>query len=279
MQSAIISITIIFFIQCNISISVPMAESSSKFASKFNPKFQIPENFKIFITECMASFKCSAHDFAHCTRVSNLALKISEEEAGADQKIIYISALCHDVLDSKLTTASESDSNEKQLVSLLDEFLTANEISRVLDIIKSVGYKNLLKPDWLNSHQSVEYRCVQDADLLDAIGAVGISRCYSFGGGRNRDLFSLEGYVQVQSHSDYLAQQQQSTSSFELSNLQHFFDKLLRIRSLLTTNVGRRMAQKRHDTMLLFLNAVAEELNDADITDGQLLDQQLDSEC
>lgn len=167
-----------------------------------NAPMNVPEEFMTFLCDCMKSFQCSAHDMAHVERVASLALHIasvegqnqSKREIEADgsntkseinMKVVYIGALCHDVLDSKLVTAETARGNEKALRERLMTFMTDSECEEVFKIIHAVGYKKLLDPNHQPQSRSIEYRCVQDADLLDAIGAVGIGRCYSFGGGEN----------------------------------------------------------------------------------------------
>jgi uncharacterized protein len=106
-------------------------------------------------------------------------------------KVVYIAALCHDVLDSKLVSVEEVESKEIVLKSRLLSFLNESDCEAVFEIINAVGYRKLLDPNHKPESRSIEYQCVQDADLLDAIGAVGVSRCYSFGGGSSlKSLFN-----------------------------------------------------------------------------------------
>lgn len=224
------------------------------------------DDFKAFLSSCMTSFKCSAHDIQHCYRVANIALKIVNADfPDCRRDIVWISALSHDILDSKFI--SDGNEIEATLYSYLKKVFNDNDSSIVMGIVKDIGYKNLLKTNWNIQEKSIEYRCVQDADLLDAIGSIGISRCYAYGGSKNRDLFGLSDVLPVESHEDYMKQR----NDINLSNLQHFFDKLLRIKSLLTTGEGIRMAIKKHDAMVRFLESLAEELTDAGSDDGPTL--------
>lgn len=253
------------------SLSIQQTPSTKLFES------YIPSNFKDFITSCMKSFQCSAHDEDHCHRVVNLAVKIASTESKADIKVVMVAALCHDVLDLKLQTDDMSLKIQDILRTKILEFMTDSECILVMDIVETIGYKNLLKKDWHPETRSIEYRCVQDADLLDAIGSIGVSRCYAFGGMRNRDLFGLDGFVKVETNEQYMAQRT-STGAVNLSNLQHFFDKLLRIKSMMTTDEGKRLAKVRHNTMITFLLNLAQELNEAGSVDGSLLYQLLESD-
>lgn len=117
--------------------------------------------------------------------------------------------------------------------------LTAEEVDAVFLVIRSVGYKHLLRKDWDVHALPLEYRVVQDADLLDAIGAVGIARCFSFGGKRERALFgAFSAEEKPLDACAYQAQQKQTDAN--------------------------EMARERHNTMLLFLRVLDAELEDAD---------------
>jgi uncharacterized protein len=229
----------------------------------------------------MAKAGCPAHDLAHCYRVANLAVKIAHGEIGADVKVVYVAGMLHDVLDTKLYGVDKIGAIETMLRTTLansstatiaettrdDEGkeviqLTPEEIDLVFVIIKSVGYKNLIKPDWDVYSLPLEYRCVQDADLLDAIGAIGIGRCFSFGGKHERALFGEFSVISAQEKLDpavYAAYQKSATSN----TVAHFFDKLLRLKDFMSTFTGKEMAKERHSTMLLFLRVLDMELEDA----------------
>jgi uncharacterized protein len=230
----------------------------------------IPEELKTFVSATMASFGCCAHDEAHCYRVANSAKLIAENEDGADPRLAYVAGLLHDVLDSKLQDAATSLSAGDTLRNILtksSDFVSAEEVDKIFLIIKSVGYKNIIKEGYDAFKLPVEYRCVQDADLLDAIGAIGVARCMAFSGKRNRKLFGMsrlpEG-TQGISHEEYMKAQNSATDSA----VDHFFDKLLTIRPRLTTKLGQALAQQRHDFMCEFLKQLDVELNDCGDADS-----------
>lgn len=232
------------------------------------PKYEIPEKLTNFISATMASFKCCTHDEAHCYRVAISSRLIAESEAGADPRLAYIAGLLHDVLDSKLQDAEGSLSAEDQLRRILKnepDFLTEAEIEKTFLIIKNVGYKNIIKEGYDAFTLPVEYRCVQDADLLDAIGAIGIARCMAYSGKKNRKLFGLSRSPQAEgiSHDEYMKAQNSATDSA----VDHFFDKLLTIAPRLTTQLGKSLAQKRQAYMAAYLKQLDDELADCgDVT-------------
>jgi uncharacterized protein len=212
-----------------------------------------------FIDEHMTSFQCNAHDTAHVYRVATLAVKIAQR--GPDlgsPRVAYLAGLLHDVMDSKLVVGDKTDVEEKITMMLKDnEHLTENEISDVLKIIKAVGYKNIIKPGWNPDALPKEYLCVQDADLIDAIGYIGVTRTFSFGGKRNRAIFGTSSALLG---NDTVTPEHYSKG--DGSGVQHFFDKLLRIKRFLRTSLGMEIAARRHKNMIDFLKGLDEELTE-----------------
>jgi len=258
---------------------------------------QAPVALTAFVQRVMQSFACGAHDYAHVERVCKLATLIARQE-GADERVAYVGALVHDVLDSKLVLdAGESRSIEEELVHLLRQgsegeeedsssssssssssYLSEQQVQEVLVIVKSVGFKNLLRKDFDPSALSIEYRCVQDADLLDAIGAVGVARCFAFGGKRARPLFGLP-ILDADANARVTAEEYAVSSSAAGtgSGVEHFFEKLLIIKDMMTTATGRRLALKRHTNMLSWLQNLDEELEEGNCEED-FADQKRESE-
>ena len=222
----------------------------------------VSKEFLEWVDLKMASFKCGAHDYAHVERVRDVASLICKKEGG-DQRITYVAALMHDMMDSKLVDEGENlEDLEKSLRKKVEKEMenahpkwTEEDTAHVFTIVKSVGYKNMIRDDWKPQKLSLEYRCVQDADLLDAIGAIGVARCYAFGGKRNRSLFDL-GDVE---NSKPTAEEYKNKKGG--SGVEHFFEKLLLIKNMMTTQTGKEMAKKRHEHMVKFLEHVDEEIN------------------
>lgn len=224
-----------------------------------------------FVAARMAIANCAAHDINHCFRVANLSESIARKESGTNVKVAYYGGLLHDVMDHKLYGPEGTEATKTELLALLteDSSLTASDVTTIFEIINNVGYKNMIRPrtDFDPFALSTEYRCVQDADLLDAIGAIGVARCYAYTGRTNAKMFGgpvVSGALTV-TREQYLLSQQ----SKDASAVGHFFEKLLRIKDLIMTEEGKRLAAARHANMVAFLQQLDEELIGAgDVSGG-----------
>lgn len=260
----------IVFLTCNLMLPgsrhlTIMSSSTATAAATTSAAIVVSQRMEDFVSERMKMAGCVAHDVAHCHRVANLARRLAQAQQ-ANPVIAFYGGLLHDVLDSKLYSAEAAQSAESQVISLLaqEDALDASACQDIISIIKNVGYKNMIRPrtefdPWT---LSAEYRCVQDADLLDAIGAVGVARCMAFSGRCNRKLFGrdlLQGSETI-SREVYL----QSQKNKEGSAVAHFFEKLLRIKALLLTEEGKRLGEKRHQHIVSFLEMLDDELIDAE---------------
>lgn len=222
----------------------------------------VSDELREFVAKRMKLANCAAHDMAHCDRVANLAYSIALKEQDANAQIAYYGGLLHDVLDHKLYGSEGTEATEKELTSLLtnEPNMEPSHIDTIFQIIRNVGYKNMIRPrhEFDPFRLSVEYRCVQDADLLDAIGAIGVARCMAFSGRCNRRLFGmdlLDGSSTI-SREEYL----KSQKSPDASAVAHFFEKLLRIKDLFTTVEGKALGLQRHSNMVTFLRCLDQEL-------------------
>lgn len=180
-----------------------------------------------FVQKDMAG-QDGSHDYAHVERVRSLALEIASKEGTADMQIVEIGALMHDVKDHKYCKAGEDGQ------SAVQEFLgslggcSKEFIDSVGEVVGNVSYSKEVKRGGILP-MTPELACVQDADRLDAIGAVGIARCFTFGGSRNRSMYGGPE-----------------------SSLEHFDDKLFKIRKMMKTSTGKTLAAQRHEFMKLF---------------------------
>jgi uncharacterized protein len=169
----------------------------------------------------------SGHDFDHTMRVYRMATRIAMEEK-ADLQIVQLAALLHDVDDRKLSP--KTCENKDNAVSFLRKNgVEEGKIRRIVQIISEISFSaNKGTPT------TIEGQCVQDADRLDAIGAIGIGRAFAYGGSRGRAMHDPTGADQT-------------------STIQHFYDKLLLLKDLMNTATGRLLAQERDAFMRGFL--------------------------
>ena len=166
------------------------------------------------------------HDFDHTMRVNRLAMQLAKAE-GADLEIVSLAALLHDVDDRKLSPETcENLGNARNF--LHSHGVTAEVTERILRIISQVSFSGGKVPDTLDG------KCVQDADRLDAMGAIGIARTFAYGGSKGRRIYDPAG-------------------EDETTSVQHFYDKLLRLEGLMNTETGRKLARDRHVYMEEFL--------------------------
>ncbi|KAM3343128.1 putative protein YpgQ [Capsicum galapagoense] len=196
----------------------------------------------------------ASHDAAHAFRVRDLALSLAHQQGLSSSPhsmlIVELAALLHDIGDYKYVR----DPSEARIV---EEFLQGQGVQdemkiKILDIIKGMGFKEEVG-EVANRNYSIEFGVVQDADRLDAIGAIGIARCFTFGGSRHRVLHD----PRIQPRSDlskenYMNKEEQTT-------VNHFHEKLLKLKDLMKTKAGKERAEKRHKFMEDFLREFYEE--------------------
>lgn len=193
----------------------------------------------------------SGHGMDHIKRVKNLALQFACDTA-ADKAIVTLAALLHDVDDYKLVGKKKAAqlTNARQI---MDSAKVAPAVSeQVLEIIRSMGYSKALmgiRP------QSLEGRIVSDADLCDAIGASGILRAYQYSLSQGNPFFDRDIWpIDNISFTQYTSVRQDTTVC-------HFFEKLLRVRDLVTTAPGKQEAASRHQFMVTFLTQYFAEVD------------------
>jgi uncharacterized protein len=177
----------------------------------------------------------SGHDWWHIERVRKLASFINEMEQLEDPFRVEITALLHDTADSKF--AGENKDQGYHLIATFMEKCEMSEIKdRVIDVIRKVSFSSK------NNREEPEdplLWIIQDADRLDAIGAIGIARAFNYGGFRNRAIY-------IPGDND---------PEKSLSTISHFYDKLLKLKDMMNTTTGRRIAEERH----LFLQKYLEQ--------------------
>ena len=182
----------------------------------------------------------TGHGAFHALRVARTARRIAERE-GADGDVAELAALLHDADDEKLFPGKgESLENARRFLS--GEGIPPELRDRICRIIGQVSFKgsDSVVPD------TPEGRCVQDADRLDAIGAIGIARCFAYGGAKGRAIY--DPAEPPAEHMDAEAYRNRKSHS-----VNHFHEKLLLLKDMMTTRTGRELAEHRHRFMEAFL--------------------------
>jgi len=190
----------------------------------------------------------SGHDWWHIERVRKLALFINEMEVLADPFIVEITALLHDSADSKF--AAENTEKGYLLISDFVEKSGMSEISdQVLNVIKNVSFSSKNKSGNLDDPL---LWVIQDADRLDAIGAIGIARAFNYGGFRNNKIYNPDIISSDESVKEY-------PKSGTSSTISHFYEKLLLLKYRMNTLTAKRLADERHDFLEVFLKQFYKE--------------------
>ncbi|MBQ0137761.1 MAG: HD domain-containing protein [Kurthia sp.] len=190
----------------------------------------------------------ASHDFQHIERVLMNARAIMETEEQANREVIELAVLLHDVSDPKYT---KDKSNEEKILRALN--LTPEEELHIKEVIASVSFSGGNEMPTT----TIEAKIVQDADRLDALGAVGIARTFAFGGAKGRPLYDDAEEIRMDmSEKEYHSK---STAS-----VTHFYEKLFLLKDLMKTAKGKALAQGRHQFMVEFIDQLKSE------RDGQI---------
>lgn len=188
----------------------------------------------------------TGHDWYHIERVWKMASKLAKKEQ-ANSYIVELAALVHDLIDDKLVT-DKSKSIEEVEYWLEGAGVSSSDTERIMDIIQSISYKGG------NGRKlsSLEAQIVQDADRLDAIGAIGIARCFTYTGSKGNLMFNPELSVR----EDMTEREYREGPS---SAIHHFYEKLLKLKELMNTDAAKEIAEKRHAFMEEYLIQFFEE--------------------
>ena len=189
------------------------------------------------------------HDWFHTQRVFKSALFIAKDEHKADPLVVGLGALLHDIADSKFHDGDEAVGPEMAHGFLTELGVPKKVINHVVNIIENISFKG---GNFDQSFRSLELDIIQDADRLDAIGAIGIARTFNYGGFKNRALYDPEIPPQMNmSKEEY----KKSTSP----TINHFYEKLLLLKDRMNTKTGKKLAEQRHRFMEDFLEQFYEE--------------------
>ncbi len=184
------------------------------------------------------------HDWFHIERVWKNAKLIAKTE-NAELLVIELGALLHDIADAKFYDGDESIGPIKARNFLKSENVNESIIVHVENIINNISFKNSLDSKFEKFH-SIELDIIQDADRLDAIGAIGIARAFNYGGFKNREIYNPEIKPNLkQSKAEY--------KKSKAPTINHFYEKLLLLKDKMNTGTGRLLAEKRHVFMEEYL--------------------------
>ena len=184
------------------------------------------------------------HDWFHIERVYKNSLLISKTET-VDPLVVALGALLHDIADSKFHNGDETIGPKIAREFLFKHNVDSKIIEHVIQIIENISFKSSLSGK--NTFKSPELDVVQDADRLDAIGAIGIARCFNYGGFKNRALYNPDIKPNVN----------MTKEAYKASNapsINHFYEKLLLLKDKMNTKTGKQIAEERHNYMLGFLD-------------------------
>ena len=211
---------------------------------------QLVQNATKFIKEVFQN-DFSGHDFFHSMRVYRTAMKIAQAEH-ADMEVVALAALLHDVDDRKLSPMT-AEKKENAARFMRSQNVPESEIRQVCQIIDEVSFKGTdsVRPS------TPEGKCVQDADRLDALGAIGIARTFAYGGSHNRAIYDPELPPRtVMNQAQYY--------SSKSTSLNHFYEKLFLLEGMMNTETGKAIARKRTQYMQQFVDEFLNEWDGLD---------------
>ena len=183
------------------------------------------------------------HDWFHIQRVYKNSLLIANCE-DCDILVVKLAALLHDIADSKFHNGDETVGPKKARLFLESENVSENTIVHVINIIENISFKG---GNTIKNFHSLELDIVQDADRLDAIGAIGIARTFNYGGFKNRSLYNPD-------IAPNLHMSKEEYKNSETPTINHFYEKLLLLKDKMNTKTGKEIATERHRFMESFLS-------------------------
>jgi uncharacterized protein len=195
----------------------------------------------------------SGHDWWHVHRVWQNAMHIGEAE-GADLFVVQLAALLHDIADWKFHNGDETVGPQRARAWLTEMQVDPATIDHVCDIIVHLSFKGA---GVATPMSTLEGQVVQDADRLDAIGAIGIARAFAYGGHAGRAMYDPD--IPPEPHDSFAAYKKNSGPT-----INHFYEKLLLLKDRINTAAGRKIADERHQFMQQYLDRFFAEWNVAD---------------
>ena len=194
-----------------------------------------------FVKQTLANAE-GGHDWWHIYRVWQLSEKIAISE-NADKKVVVLAALLHDIADAKFNNGDDSIGPKLATDFLKSNDVEATIVNHVVAIIKNISFAG---GNQVREFRSPELDIVQDADRLDALGAIGIARTFNYGGFKNREMYNPE----IAPNLNMTKEEYRNSTA---PTLNHFYEKLLLLKDRMNTETGKRMAAERHRFMELYL--------------------------
>lgn len=195
----------------------------------------------------LLSKESTGHDIEHCRRVMNTAFEIQKVEGGDKFKIALISLL-HDVDDYKLFPMNKNNENARYFLNTIS--IDADPIVNEINMISFKGNETV-------SPLTLEGKIVQDADRIDALGAIGVARAFAYGGKHNRKMYDES--VKPNINQDF-----ETYKNSDSTTINHFYEKLLLLENMMNTEKGKEIAHKRTEYMKAFLKEFLDEWNSLD---------------
>jgi uncharacterized protein len=183
------------------------------------------------------------HDWFHIERVYRNALLIAESET-CNIEIVKLGALLHDIADSKFHNGDETVGPKTARIFLERQNVSEEITNHVINIIENISFKG---GNFDKKFNSIELEIVQDADRLDAIGAIGIARTFNYGGFKNRQIYNP-------AIAPKLTMSKEEYKNSDAPTLNHFYEKLLLLKDKMNTETGKKIALERHKFMENFLS-------------------------
>ena len=212
---------------------------------------KIISNTIVFVKEELKNAE-GGHDWFHVERIYKNTLLISKEEK-VNTFVVSLAALLHDIADPKFFNGDETIGPKKAQNFLEKQNVDKGVINHVINIIKYISFKNSFDKNG-KEFTSKELQVVQDADRLDAIGAIGIARCFNYGGFKHRALYNPE-------ISPNLKMSKEEYKNSNAPTINHFYEKLLLLKDKMNTLTGKKIALSRHNFMVEYLNQFYSEWN------------------
>ena len=213
------------------------------------PHNSLIDNTIKFVKETLEGAE-GGHDWFHIERVLNNSRLIAKGEK-ADLEIVELGALLHDIADSKFHDGDETVGPKVASEFLKTQNVSEETIDHVVKIIQNISFKG---GNTDQKFTSLELDIVQDADRLDAIGAIGIARCFNYGGFKGRALYDPE----IEPNLNMTKEEYKASNA---PTINHFYEKLLLLKDRMNTQTGRRIAADRHAFMVHYLDQFYSEWN------------------